>query len=144
MRKTLAAIHIIKNALCMDDDAYRDALAMQFGGRRSSKELSSAELKKWLLHLKSLQERAGLNTKSVKNEEMIAKCESLWITLRKLGAVRNGSKEALQAFVTKRTGAAGLRMANSRQLVQVIEALKQWEDRAVAGHIIPTEVHHDD
>lgn len=144
MKKTLAAIHIIKKALGMDDDSYRDALAMQFGGRRSSKELNDAELKKWLLHLKSLQQRAGLNTIAIKNAEMVEKLESLWITLRKLGAVRDGSKEALQVFVRNQTGAAGLRMANSRQLVKAIEMLKKWEDRAVAGHIKPMEVHDDD
>ena len=33
MKKTRAAIHIIKKALGLDEDAYRDALAMQFDGR---------------------------------------------------------------------------------------------------------------
>jgi phage gp16-like protein len=125
-RRTLAAVHVIKKALGMDDDAYRDALAMRFDGIRSAADLDHNQLNQWLLHLKSLQKRAGLNTDGVRHEAMIGKCEALWIELRKAGAVRNGSTEALQAFVQKRTGAAGLRMASSRQLYQTVEALKSW------------------
>lgn len=143
IRKTRAAIHIIKKALGLDEDAYRDALAMQFDGRRSSTLLNDAELKRWLLHLKSLQQRAGLNTTAIKNAEMVEKLESLWITLRKLGAVRDGSKDALQVFVRNQTGAAGLRMASSRQLVKAIEALKKWEDRAVEQNRIKHEKQED-
>ena len=135
-RSTTAAIHVIKNKLGMDDDAYRDALAMQFDGIRSSTALTDAQLKQWLLHLKSLQNRAGLNTQGTRNEEMIKKCESLWITLHKLGAVKNGDKAALEAFVVNQTGAAGLRMANGKQLYKAIEALKAWQDRAVKARVM--------
>ena len=127
--RTIAAIHIIKNQLNMDEDSYRDALAQQFSGIRSSTQLDQHQLNRWLLHLKSLQRRSGLNTTGTKNEAMIKKCQALWIELRKRGVVQNGSDEALQNFVCNQTGAAALRMANSQQLYQAIEALKSWLDR---------------
>lgn len=124
--KTLAAIHVIKNQLQMDDDTYRDAMSAKFAGVRSARDLDGQQLKQWLLHLKSLQKRAGLNTAGTKHEQMINKCKALWIELRKAGAVQDGSDEALQNFVRNQTGAAALRMANGKQLYQAIEALKSW------------------
>lgn len=129
--KTLGAIHAIKKALHMDDDVYRDALKMRFPNKAfndkpTAAELSQTELNQWLLHLKSLQKRAGLNTEGVRNEAMINKCEALWIELRKAGAVQDGSKAALESFVKNSTGAAALRMASGKQLYQAIEALKSW------------------
>ncbi|AXF86409.1 hypothetical protein DTO96_102163 [Ephemeroptericola cinctiostellae] len=129
-RSTTAAVHVIKAKLGMDEDAYRNAMAMNFNGKRSAAQLDDQELKHWLLHLKSLQKRAGLNTEGVRNEAMIKKCEALWVELRKAGKVQNGSMEALQKFVQNQTGAAALRMANSKQLYQAIEALKKWLARA--------------
>ena len=127
--KALAAIHIIKKDLGMDEDTYRDALAAQFSGVRTAGALNAQQLKQWLLHLKSLQKRAGLNTAGTKHEQMINKCKALWIALRKAGAVQDGSDEALQNFVRNQTGAAALRMANAKQLYQAIEALKSWLHR---------------
>ena len=128
-RKALAAIHIIKKSIGMDDDAYRDALADNFDGRRSSTLLSQAELNQWLIHFKTLQKKYVGNLDDVRNAAMIRKCEALWIELRKAGAVQDGSLEALQSFVCHTTGAAALRMADGGQLYQAIEALKKWLER---------------
>lgn len=130
-RAQLAAIHIIKKSLDMGDDVYRDVMYQHFG-KRSSVGLTPFELNIWLLHLKSLQKRAGLNTTGVRHEAMIKKCEALWVELRKSGAVKNGSAEALQAFVQNTTGATALRMANGQQLFKTIEALKSWLARVEA------------
>lgn len=129
-RNILAAVHVIKKDLRMDDDTYRDALAAQLSGVRSAGDLNEQQLKQWLLHLKSLQKRAGLNTAGTKHEQMINKCKALWIALRKAGAVQDGSEAALQNFVRNQTGAAALRMANGKQLYQAIEALKSWLNRS--------------
>lgn len=125
----LASIHIIKNEIGLDDDAYRDVIAVNFNGRRSASALNDAERNRLLLHLKSLHKRKGLNTEGVRHEAMIKKCEALWIELRKDGKVHNGSIAALESFVRNKTGAAGLRMANGQQLYQAIEILKSWLDR---------------
>jgi phage gp16-like protein len=132
-RATLAAIHVIKKSLGMDDDSYRDVLAGKFAGRRSCTELSQTELNQWLIHLKRLQTKSGLNTQGVRHAAMLGKCEALWIELRKAGAVQDGSPQALQAFVQNQTGAAGLRMANGQQLFNTIEILKKWLARANAN-----------
>ena len=127
-KKLYASVHIAKSALNLDDDAYRD-LMYDLYKVRSASDLSDADLKKFAAHLKTLQNRNGLNTQGVRNEAMIAKCEALWIELRKLGAVKNGDKSALETFIKNKTGAAGLRMANGKQLYKAIEALKSWLER---------------
>lgn len=54
------------------------------------------------------------------------KIRSLWLTLKKMGALRNSSEQALLAFVQKQIGVSRMEWMQPNQAQWIIETLKQW------------------
>ena len=54
----------------------------------------------------------------------------MWISLYNLGAVRNPSEEALEAFATRQLRVERLQWANQSHCYKLIEALKAMAERA--------------
>ena len=64
-----------------------------------------------------------------KPEPQDMKIRSLWYELRDSGALRDGSDQALLAYVEKRTGVKSLERLNPLESSCVIEQLKAWLKR---------------
>jgi phage gp16-like protein len=130
MNPALAKIHIAKNELCLDDDAYRDMLE-RVTGQRSAKGLVDAKLQ---LVVSELQ-RLGWKPKQKKHKFNAAKqpyqrlIHALWRSCKAKGVIQNGSRQALRTFVEKRTGIADPDFLTYAQAEPIIEALKQMEAR---------------
>lgn len=57
------------------------------------------------------------------------KIKSQWLRLHELGAVRNSSEKALNAYIAKRTGITHRSWLDSGQKSWIIEQLKAWIER---------------
>lgn len=148
------------HALHIDDATYRDMLehvTMRVSGKakNSIKNMTIDELNAVVdeMRKKGFEPRRGKysgNAKkdnSVRNKDgqdverpMLGKVQALWITMHKQGFIKDGSDNALNAFVRKqinrqrakagkKTRIINLRGANDRELWQLIEALKSWQQR---------------
>ena len=130
-RALIGAIHAAKAAAGLDDDAYRDMLAVQTGGKRSAKDCTDSQLRQVLAHLNAA---SGQPSFKPSDDPQVRKIYALWGNLKRRGVLDNPTKTGLRAFCA--------RMANLRQdattdpefldSVQcrvVIEALKAWIDR---------------
>lgn len=128
--RLIRLIHVAKRDLAMDDDAYR-LLLTRCAGKDSAAAMSIMELKKVWHHMK----HAGFRVRKSPIHRLLAqeptdtKIRALWLSLHKLGAVKNPSEEALAAYVKRITGIDALQWIDMDQAVQVIETLKQWAAR---------------
>lgn len=127
-------IHVARRELRMDEDTYRMMLAGMKGldGATSTADLSVPNLVKVLEQLKQRgfkvrPNAAGKRPKA--NDEQSKKIRSLWLTLHRLGAVRDPSEEALAKFVLNMTKVSALQWLSTVQASRVIENLKQWQCR---------------
>ncbi len=140
----LAAIHVAKKQLGMQEDDYRAVLA-RVTGKRSSKDMDEAERGRVLAEFKRLgfqnkTNKEGPNVSSPgrasgaprllakKLEGKYApKLQALWIAGWNLGIVRDRSDAALLAFVKRQTGLDHTRFLHHPQDgARAIEALKGW------------------
>ena len=124
----LAAIHVAKRDLGLDDDTYRDLLQRETG-KRSAKGMSPAELDAVL----SAMRRSGFKTASKGGRTRplsgpyAKKAQALWIALWNLGAVDDRRDAALLAFFARQTGIERTEwVLDARDGKAVIEALKDW------------------
>lgn len=134
-RKELAQIHVAKEALGLDEPEYR-ALLKGVTGKESAGEMGAYERREVLLEMGRLgwkPFRRGKGARRPKvpldREEQYRKVTALWLALRDLGAVRDGSPEAVAAFVKRQTKVDNPAWATAEQLVKVIEGLKKWKVR---------------
>lgn len=143
MANHTAAIHVLKAKLSMSDDDYR-VLLSALTGKTSSKGMSAAEQSKVRDHMQHLAERTGVTPATTHRQQLtreeFAKAKAaaspkerkvwaLWHQLHRDGLVENSSRAALDAWVQRQVGVAGLRFATGPQLDTLIEALKGWESR---------------
>lgn len=115
----------------MSDDAYRANRAHYGNGKTSSVTMKVVKLENVLEAFK----RLGFKVKR-KNTKLrtgawrklrIAKLNAMWIMLAPHGHVRDRSEEAMQNWcISHVDGLERLQWAESEQLNQCIEALKQW------------------
>lgn len=124
----LAAIHVAKRDLGLDDDTYRDLLQRETG-KRSAKGMSLAELDRVL----SVMRRSGFKNASKGGRTRplsgpyAKKAQALWIALWNLGAVDDRRDSALLAFICRQTGIERTEwVLDARDGKAVIEALKDW------------------
>lgn len=123
-RNWIQIIHVAKNRLGLDDDAYR-ALLHGAAGISSSREIST---KAQFSRIMKAFEAAGFSSpKRQTGDRQLEKCFVLWKELHGLGAVRNGSFAAMQAYVSRMTGKQDIYRPD--QLSMVIESLKKWTSR---------------
>lgn len=123
--RDLAAIHVAKKQLGMDDGTYR-AMLWSVGRVKSAGDLDFAGRKAVLDHLKA----CGFKRHSPKaRDPQSRKIRALWLDLKDLGELRDASEEALNSFVSRLTGARALQWLSSDQASTVIEHLKAWARR---------------
>jgi phage gp16-like protein len=127
-RRDLAAIHVGKKQLAMDDDTYR-AMLWSIARVRSAGDLDFAGRKQVLEHLR----KCGFSgtQKRGAQDALSRKIRALWLRLRDLDELRDASEEALEHYVERVTGAKALQWLSSDQARVAIESLKQWERRVL-------------
>jgi phage gp16-like protein len=131
--RDLAAIHVAKKALQLDDDAYRDLMATVCGGIRSAGELDHAGRQRFRAHLeacvKASQARPAKKAIRRELEPYERKIWALWMKLADAGRVHQRSMQAINAWVKRQTGVDSIAFLTAHQVEQVIESLKLWLDR---------------
>ncbi|CDZ61448.1 Mu-like prophage protein Gp16 [Neorhizobium galegae bv. orientalis] len=134
MNSSIAAIHIAKKQLSLDDDTYRAKL-MNITGKRSTKDMSEDERQRVITVLrndgfKPVQSARRPDGRLRLSGKYARKLQALWIAGWNLGIVRNREDAALQTFVTGQTGLTAERfLHHAEDARKVIEALKKWMER---------------
>lgn len=141
MSKSIAAIHVAKKELGLDDETYR-AMLVQVTGKGSSAKMTEPERQRVLEHFRSRGFK-GPSTGARKPLEgrYAAKLQALWIAGHNLGLVRDRDDRALIAFVKRQTGLDHVRfLRHAEDASKAIEGLKGWLER-VGG--VDWKEHHD-
>lgn len=132
-RSLIGKVHVAKAQLGLDEDTYRGVL-LRVTGQTSAASCTEAQLIAAIEDFKrrGFTDQAKAGPRSVKRADHPAarKARSLWISLHQLGAVRNPSEHALEAFATRQLGTEKLQWANQAQCFKLIEALKTMAERA--------------
>jgi len=124
--KTLAAIHIAKKDLGLDDDTYRDVLH-RVAKVRSAADLDDVGARRVMAEFN----RLGFEGRSKKSHRpIVAKARAQWIALHNLDEVDNPHDRALDAFGKTITGKDALSLSTNGEVGKVVEALKAWLARA--------------
>lgn len=128
---SLAAIHVAKKQLGLDDDSYRDTLRL-VTGKSSTGDMSEAERQKVLERFRQLGFKTASKASRKPLEGRFAKkLQALWIAGYNLGLVRDRDDRALIAFVKRQTGLDHVRfLRHGQDAVKAIEALKGWLTRS--------------
>lgn len=123
----LAAIHVAKKALGLDDDTYRDLLERETG-KRSAKDMTSAELDRVLAVMRRASFKPASKGFGPRLEGPFArKLQALWIAAWNLGLVRDRRDSALLAFVERQTGISRTEwLRDPADARKAVEALKSW------------------
>lgn len=122
----LAAIHVAKKQLGLDDATYR-SLLMRVTGKSSAGQMNEQERRNVVQELR----RQGFRPVQRGLEgPFVAKLQALWIAAYNLGIVRDRRDAALIAFVKRQSGIDHVRfLQNADDARRVIEALKSWMAR---------------
>jgi len=131
MSKSIAAIHVARKQLGLDEDTYRAAL-VQVTGISSAGDMTEAQRQRVLEHFREKGFK-GPSTGRRKPLEgrFAAKLQALWIAGWNLGLVRDRDDRALVAFVRRQTGIDHVRfLRHGQDAIKAIEALKGWLARA--------------
>ncbi|MEM7046972.1 MAG: regulatory protein GemA [Pseudomonadota bacterium] len=116
-----ASLAIARKKAGLDEDAYRQAMAARYDGRRSGTELTDRELIDFINHLSG-------SRRAAKTDPWHRKARALWISLYWLGVVDDRSDKALQAFARRQTGIEAAAWVKDWRAV--VEALKAMAMRA--------------
>lgn len=123
----VAAIHVARKQLGLDDDTARD-LYGRVTGKRSLREMTTAEQERVVEELR----RQGFTKASSGSRKQLGgrfakKLQALWIAGWNLGVVGNRDDAALLAFVKRQTGLDHVRfLRHPEDAAKAIEALKAW------------------
>lgn len=134
MTASIAAIHVAKKHLGLDDDTYRAKLA-RITGKSSVKEMTEAERQKVLTTLRnegftSAPAARRANGRQKLTGKYAKRLQALWIAAWNLGIVRDRDDNALVAFVKRQTGLDHTRfLVYADDAKRAIEALKGWINR---------------
>ncbi len=134
MASSIAAIHVAKKQLGLDDDVYRAKL-FNITGKRSVKDMTEAQRQSVL----SVFRNEGFEPKAAERRpdgrqklagKYAKKLQALWIAAWNLGLVGNRDDVALLAFVKRQTGIEHTRFLQYHDDASVaIEGLKAWINR---------------
>lgn len=131
MTSSIAAIHVAKKTLGLDDDTYRTKLA-RITGKSSVKDMTEAERQKVLTVFRNdgFRPIEGKTQVKVLTGRYAKKLQSLWIAAYNLGVVRDRRDDALLAFVKRQTGLDHTRFLHYADDARAaIEAMKGWLKR---------------
>ena len=144
--KAIQLIHIAKQQLRMDELSYR-MLLNELTGKNSTKKMIMRELMKVLGAMehrgfkKTVKNHHSPTTQNAKVNSLIAhKIRAIWIDMAKNGMVRDGSEQALNAWVRSVVNpiytATGVNIQvlnvsalNDKMAGLVLERLKKWQAR---------------
>jgi phage gp16-like protein len=131
MSKSIAAIHVAKKQLGLDDDTYRSALR-QVTGKASAADMSEGERQKVLERFRQQGfKAASTGARKPLEGKFAPKLQALWIAGWNLGLVRDRDDRALLAFVKRQTGIDHVRfLRHGQDAAKAIEGLKGWLERA--------------
>ena len=141
----IAAIHVLKSKLQLQDDDYQ-ALLIHLTGKASSNDMTAVQRSTVRNHMQRLAERVGAVQPTAQRPYAPAKFDqlkanaspkerkvwALWHQLGRDGVVHNTSAAALNAWVERTVHVSALRFANDAQLDALIEGLKAWQLRGPA------------
>jgi len=131
MTNSIAAIHVAKKQLGLDDDTYRAKLA-RITGKHSVKDMTEAEREQVLAVFRNegfapAPTARRANGRLQLTGKFAKKLQALWIAGWNLGIVRDRDDAALVAFVKRQTGIDHTRfLVNADDASRAIEALKSW------------------
>jgi len=134
-RKLIAAVHIAKKEMALEDASYR-ALLERVGGASSSADMGEPQLQAVLTEFERLgwrgskAKRVGRRGRAQASSPQATKARALWLNLWNLGELRSSDEAALSAFLKRQCGVEALQWASPRQMNLAIEGLKAWCERA--------------
>ncbi len=131
MTSSIAAIHVAKKQLGLDDDTYRAKLA-RITGKHSVKDMTETERQQVLTVLRN----EGFTPSPVARRpdgrqkltgKFAKKLQALWIAAWNLGIVRDRDDKAMLAFVKRQTGIDHTRfLVYADDAAKAIDGLKGW------------------
>ena len=142
-KNLIKLIHVAKRDLGMENDSYRAIIKKVTKNRTdSTKDCTALELERVISHLK----KAGFKVRKPKTAQPkearplatggeVSKVRALWLLLHEIGAVKNPSESALNAYVKRVTNIEDLSWLNGDQLTILIETLKKWAVRVLPAQI---------
>ncbi|WEO73802.1 regulatory protein GemA [Agrobacterium vitis] len=129
MTSSIAAIHVARKQLGLDEDTYRAKLK-NITGKPSAKDMTEAERQKVLTVFRNegfAPASAGAGKRKTLAGKFVKKLQALWIAGWNLGVVENRDDAALLAFVTRQTGLDHVRfLHHADDAKKAIEGLKTW------------------
>ena len=132
-KRLIKLIHTAKSKLQLDDETYR-LMLQEETGKNSTTAMAVWELEKIVTRLKKsgfkVKKPALKAKRNISADDAQSKMiRGLWIELHQAGIVRDPSETALAHWVKRQTGVDALQWLTSAQASNVIEALKQWQQR---------------
>lgn len=126
----LAAIHVAKKQLGLDEDTYRAAL-VNITGKASTRDMTEAERNKVVAAFRDRGFKPGSNgTRKPLEGRYAKKLQALWIAGWNLGVFRNRDDKALIAFVKRQTKLSHVQFLHDEaDARKAIEAIKAWLTR---------------
>ncbi|MCF1492474.1 DUF1018 domain-containing protein [Agrobacterium vitis] len=129
MTSSIAAIHVAKKQLGLDEDTYRAKLE-KITGKASVKVMTEAERQTVLTVFRNegfAPAPAGAGKRKPLTGKFAKKLQALWIAGWNLGVVDQRDDAALLAFVTRQTGLDHVRfLHHADDAKKAIEGLKTW------------------
>ncbi len=123
-RRLLAAVHAGRRALGLDDATYR-ALLQRITGRRSAADATPRDLQQVIEEMRRLGfERVGWRRLEEPHQRKIL---AMWRRMYDAGLVRERDPDG---FVRRMAGVDRLEWLRAAEAEPVIEALKDWSERA--------------
>jgi len=124
----LAAIHVAKKQLGLDEDTYRLMLSNLTHGRIISAADATADERRVIIeHMRRLGFKKLPPRPADNAQDRMAR--GLWLECVKSGAVRTRGEKAFLKFVKRVTGVQRLEWLNAQDANKVIEALKSMKRR---------------
>jgi hypothetical protein len=129
MSSSIAAIHVAKKSLGLDEDTYRAKLEL-ITGKQSTKDMTEAERQKVLTVFRNEGFAPAAPSRRADGRMKLAgpyakKLQALWIAGWNLGIFENRDDAALEAFVRRQTGIEKERwLRYAEDANKVIEGLK--------------------
>lgn len=128
-------IQVAKRQLAIEDSDYRALIGRAVKGKSSCSDCTTLQLDRVIDELKRLGFRprkpAGAKPKPERRpldtSAEASKARAVWLLLAELGALRDPSEAALNAYVCRQTGVDDL--AWVRDMAPVTEGLKAWAAR---------------
>lgn len=121
--KKIAALHVAKRDMQLDDATYRSMLQLATG-KTSSANMNDNELDAALAHFR----KKGFNGRPRRRKQSVSSTHafirSLWISLYHIGAIKDKRDTALDAFVKRQVGIDHAEWVKPDEAAAVIEALK--------------------